>query len=161
MLVPSSFSLLMPSESHQYLGYPVKDMKPMFGLITLTPPPNGFPLALSQQLGKKCIRGYQRCCCTPLLRVNQDRNPLGHGCPTIALLNIILHLHTVGFPEHWLSQSLTDILKTTAPTYTGGLPIELSERHRKVKAKAPPVTLDSIFRAHTRRRHSFASRSTI
>ncbi|KAK7453530.1 hypothetical protein VKT23_011810 [Stygiomarasmius scandens] len=43
-----NFSLLMPSEFHRYLGYKVKDMKPMFGLITLTPPPKGFPLALSQ-----------------------------------------------------------------------------------------------------------------
>ncbi|TCD63146.1 hypothetical protein EIP91_005905 [Steccherinum ochraceum] len=54
----------------------------------------------------------------------------------VTFIDLLIHLHGVGFPSHWLSGYLTSVLTDTlvsdvAP-YVGSLPIPVSERGRRV-----------------------------
>jgi hypothetical protein len=138
-----SFSLLKTDEFQRYLGYKVQDMVPLFGLITLIPPPKPFPLPLSELATRdELYHWLSRILLHIIAQAQPKPIPSRPRMPNnlVALLHIILHLHMIGFPAHWLSQFLSDIildkLYTTAPIYTTGLlPVELSERDRTVKRR--------------------------
>lgn len=57
----------------------------------------------------------------------------------VAFVDIVIHLHSVGFPTHWLSEYiqkiLTDTLMTETPLYRGTFPIPPSEFTRRTRAR--------------------------
>ncbi|KAF5358671.1 hypothetical protein D9758_007758 [Tetrapyrgos nigripes] len=114
----------------------------MFGLITLVPPSKPFPLPLSDLATREELHYWlSKILLHTIAQAQPMPIPARPRMPNnlVTFINIILHLHKIGFPAHWLSQFLSDVisdkLHTTAPTYTGGLPVKLSERDRTVKKR--------------------------
>lgn len=62
----------------------------------------------------------------------------------VTFIDLLVHLHTVGFPSHWLSEFLRAIISNTLATnvapYLGELPVPLSDRSRRVAKRK--VNLD-------------------
>ncbi|THU91070.1 hypothetical protein K435DRAFT_968380 [Dendrothele bispora CBS 962.96] len=134
-----NFALTTPKDFHRFLGARVKDMTPVFGLITLVPPSLPLPLPISQLASRSelthwltKIMLYTIAPAIPLLEPMRARYPNN----LTPFFHLLFHLHSVGFPDHWLSQFLSDVISdkvySTAAPYLGETPIPLSEYGRCV-----------------------------
>jgi len=140
LLFPS-FSLLYPGELERYLGFRAKDMVPVFGLITLVPSNQAYPLPLSRLAGRQELYHWlTRILLYTIVPPQPRPDLLRPRLPNnlTAFLNILFHLHSIGYPGHWLSQFLSDVvtdqLYSTAVPYLGKTIIPLSE-HGRTAAK--------------------------
>ena len=57
----------------------------------------------------------------------------------VAFFGLLMHLHRVGFPAHWLSDFLARVLSggmvSDIPPYDGAYPIPLEHQHRRVASR--------------------------
>ncbi|KAH8826843.1 hypothetical protein DL96DRAFT_1556053 [Flagelloscypha sp. PMI_526] len=129
-----NYTLLLARDIPRYLGCGVKHMKPMFGLITLTQPSKPLPLLLSDLATRTELNFWlHRLMIYAMIPPAPQLESVRVVYPNnlVAVFNIIVHLQTIGYPLHWLSEFLTDILLdrcySSAVPYTGRLPVPLSE----------------------------------
>lgn len=134
------YTLLPIADLPRFLGCVVKDMAPMGGVITLQPWSQPYPLPLSklasrEELTHWLTRLLLLILATPKYMEKRLRWVF-HPNNLVSFLNLLIHLHSVGFPAHWLSEFLTDILKnqltSTAASYVGLLPPPLTEARWEV-----------------------------
>ncbi|KAF8827058.1 hypothetical protein HHX47_DHR5000531 [Lentinula edodes] len=136
------YTLLSVADVPRFLGYRVKHMEPVFGLILLTPPSQPFPLPLSQLASRvELIHWLSRVLVYTLAPPQSRMEAFRVMYPNnlVPFLNILLHLQTVGFPSHWLSEFLHDVLHdrlmSTATPYSGTMPTPIIEAKRVVQRR--------------------------
>jgi hypothetical protein len=115
-------------------------MDGIMGLVTLGSKPLPRPIAelatraeltrwLTRVLLYTCVPG------TPGMQVVRVRMPNN----LVAFIRLLVHLHAVGYPAHWLAEFLQTVLSDTLVTdvvpYTGTFPIPLSDLGRSVPAR--------------------------
>ncbi|GAW05069.1 hypothetical protein LENED_006903 [Lentinula edodes] len=137
-----TYTLLSVADVPRFLGYRVKHMEPVFGLILLTPPSQPFPLPLSQLASRvELIHWLSRVLVYTLAPPQSRMEAFRVMYPNnlVPFLNILLHLQTVGFPSHWLSEFLHDVLHdrlmSTATPYSGTMPTPIIEAKRVVQRR--------------------------
>ncbi|THH29292.1 hypothetical protein EUX98_g4875 [Antrodiella citrinella] len=132
-----NYTLLLTADVPRFLGCRIMEIDP-WGLILLRRLPTPRPLHelasfeefnywLAKMLFCTLIPGTPSH--VPIERVNYPNN-------LKAFVDLLIHLHRVGFPAHWLSGILTaivsDNLYSGATPYLGSLPIPSSERTKQV-----------------------------
>ncbi|KAF5371689.1 hypothetical protein D9758_003390 [Tetrapyrgos nigripes] len=134
-----TYTLLYSSELKRFLGLRVKDMVPVFGLITLVPLSQSYPLPLSQLTSRAELTHWlTRILLNTIAPGDAQRDRWRVRLPNnlTTFLNILLHLHNIGYPGHYLSHFLSDVvtdsLYSTAVPYVGQAPIPLREHDRSV-----------------------------
>ncbi|TFY67011.1 hypothetical protein EVG20_g4091 [Dentipellis fragilis] len=109
-----AYTLLPVQDVPRFLGCRVMKMKAFFGIIIL---------------GRHTHRERYP---TSRLGIMNVRNPNS----LVAFIHLLFHLHSVGFPAHWLSEFVQSILSghmaTDIAPFSGILPIPLSDMHARV-----------------------------
>lgn len=134
----SRYTLLRTSEIPRFLGIRVEEMVPMYGLIKLARPLSSYPLPLTQLASREELTHWLT---RVLLNTISPPQPgpesyrVMYPSNLVSFVNLLLHVHAVGFPGHWLSEFLGDILAdklaSTAVIHSK-LPIPAAERTRTV-----------------------------
>ncbi|EIM87131.1 uncharacterized protein STEHIDRAFT_167970 [Stereum hirsutum FP-91666 SS1] len=143
-----NYTLLRVRDAPRFLGCEVVNMKPAWGLITLAPTVLPRPLAqlasrdelytwLTRTLLCTLVPGY------PSQHAYRCRHPNN----VVSFVGLVIHLHAVGFPSHWLSEYMRTLLSndlvTDVAPYRGELPVPVSEIGRRVQKRR--VNLDPWF----------------
>ncbi|KAJ7494865.1 hypothetical protein B0H11DRAFT_2227626 [Mycena galericulata] len=126
----NTYAHLKPAEFTGYLGCTVVDMIPI-DVTILSPlalPLSNSKLATREALKTWLIRVFL---CT---LINGRKNPIAKiimPSTFVTFIHLLIHLHKVGYPGHWLSDFLHNLLSNNLVTnilpYTGNLPI--SQQH--------------------------------
>ncbi|KAK7031941.1 hypothetical protein R3P38DRAFT_3265860 [Favolaschia claudopus] len=135
-----NYSLLHPRNISKYLGCTPIRMDGIMGLISLAP--KDLPRPLSELASRSdLIRWLTRVLlntCVPGTAGTQNV-PVRMPNNLAAFVRLLVHLHAVGYPGHWLGEFmqtvLSDALVTTAAPYRGTFPIPISELQRTVPAR--------------------------
>ncbi|KAJ7750682.1 hypothetical protein DFH07DRAFT_922529 [Mycena maculata] len=132
-----NYSLLHPRDVPRFLGCDTIRMDGVMGIVSLGKKTLPLPLAelatrpeltrwLTRVLIYICVPG------TPGMQMARVRMPNN----LVAFVHLLVHLRTVGYPAHWLSEFLQTILSDTLTTdvapYLGTFPIPLSDLSRSV-----------------------------
>ncbi|KAJ7327536.1 hypothetical protein DFH08DRAFT_940827 [Mycena albidolilacea] len=135
-----NYSLLHPRDVPRFLGCETIRMDGIMDLVTLGSKALPRPIAelatraeltrwLTRVLLYTCVPG------TPGMQVVRVRMPNN----LVAFIRLLVHLHAVGYPAHWLAEFLQTVLSDTLVTdvvpYTGTFPIPLSDLGRSVPAR--------------------------
>lgn len=135
----SSYTRLLEKDVSRYLGCRVVNMSPAFGHIILAP--NSFPRSLKELASKDELFTWLIRLLFSILALPKPNNSQKVYYPSnlVAFIEILVHLHSVGFPTHWLSEVmqriLSDTVVTEIPLYRGRFPIPTSELTNRVKAR--------------------------
>lgn len=132
-----TYTLLLPEDIPRYLGSRVIHSKAVMEVLTMGPLP--FPRRLSDLASREeLITWLTRVLLNILSPGVSVRQPLKIVLPNnlVAYFALLLHLHRVGFPAHWLSDFLRSLLSgdlvTDIDSYRGKYPIPVSEITRRV-----------------------------
>ncbi|KAJ7662858.1 hypothetical protein B0H17DRAFT_1257681 [Mycena rosella] len=132
-----NYSLLHPKDVPRYLGCETIRMDGVMGIVSLGRKKLPRPLEelatraelirwLTRTLVYTCVPG------TPGMVMERVRMPNN----LVAFVNLLIHLHTVGYPAHWLAEFLHTVLSDTLVTdvapYLRQFPIPLSDLTRAV-----------------------------
>ncbi|KAF8210815.1 hypothetical protein K438DRAFT_1569292, partial [Mycena galopus ATCC 62051] len=135
-----NYSLLRPKDVPRFLGCETIRMDGIMGLVSLAPKTLPRPIAelatrteltrwLTRVLLNTCIPGSPG---MQMVRVRMPNN-------LVVFIRLLVHLHAVGYPAHWLSEFLQTILSdnlvTDVAPYVGTFPIPLSELSRSIPAR--------------------------
>lgn len=140
LTVDLSYTLLRIQDASQFLGWKIVNMKPHWGLITIAP--TALPLPLSELARRHEL--YTWLSRTLLCTLIPGRpGPNAYRCRypnnLVAFVGLLIHLHAVGFPSHWLSEYLqviaTNNMKTDVAPYSGQFPIPYTEFGRRVSSR--------------------------
>lgn len=131
------YTHLTSQELSRYLGCHVVDMDP-WSLISLKRLYTPLPLSeLASQ--EELVRWLSRILQSILApgRLSQSMvERVYYPNNLVAFVDLLIHLHGVGFPSHWLSGFFASIIANTLASdvspYLGILPIPSSERGRRV-----------------------------
>lgn len=134
-----SYTLLRTYDVPRYLGCRVLQMAPNGGIINLSPMPlprDLHDLASRPELTTWLMR-MLLCILIPGI-MDDPKGTASVRCPNnlVAFIELLIHLHFVGFPSHWLSDFLREVLNNKVETdlapYLGTLPIPVTEATRRV-----------------------------
>ncbi|KAJ7500536.1 hypothetical protein B0H11DRAFT_1995698 [Mycena galericulata] len=132
-----NYSLLHPRDVPRFLGCETIRMDGVMGIVSLGKKTLPLPLAelatrpeltrwLTRVVLYTCVPG------TPGMQMARVRMPNN----LVAFIHLLIHLHAVGYPAHWLSEFLQTLLSDTLVTdvapYLGKFPIPLSDLTRSV-----------------------------
>ncbi|TBU53623.1 hypothetical protein BD310DRAFT_887493 [Dichomitus squalens] len=135
-----TYTLLLPDEVPRYLGCPIRVCQPVMGVLVLGSQPLPRPLSelatrdelttwLTRTLFNTFLSGFSG------TRPTQIRLP--HNL--VAFFGLLMYLHRVGFPGHWLSDFLARVLNgrmvSDVVPYRKKYPIPVTDRHRRTKAR--------------------------
>ncbi|KAJ6520693.1 hypothetical protein DFH09DRAFT_1426866 [Mycena vulgaris] len=143
-----NYSLLHPRDVPRFLGCQAIRMDGIMGIVALgrnTLPRPVAELATRTELIRWLTRVLLYTCVpgTPGMQAARVRMPNN----LIAFVHLLIHLHGVGYPAHWLSEFmqtvLSDSLTTDVALYLGAFPIPLSDLTRSVPSRR--VRLDPWF----------------
>ena len=135
-----SYTLLLLSEVPRYLGCCITKMD-VAGLIKVqrekTPRPLD-KLASRDEL-KTWLSRILFCTLCPGQTSQKQMDRVHYPNNLVVFIDLLIHLHNVGYPSHWLSGFLSTVLADTlvsdvAP-YLGNFPIPVSERIRRVQKR--------------------------
>lgn len=143
-----TYTLLLPEDIPRYLGCRVIRMNAIIDILILG------PLSLPRRLSELASREELTSWLTRvLLNIIQPGRSQAAPCKIrlpnnlVAFFGLLLHLHRVGFPGHWLADFLRSILSgnfvTDLDSYRGTYPIPPSELTRKVPRRY--IRLDPWF----------------
>lgn len=129
--------LLRVQDVPRYLGCRVLKMSPAWDIINLAPNPLPRPL---QELASRneLVSWLTSVFLSTVIPGKGSAQITSVRYPNnlVAFVELLIHLHSVGFPTHWLSDFLqsvlSDSLTTDVAPYTGKLPIPVSELFRRV-----------------------------
>ncbi|TFY79515.1 hypothetical protein EWM64_g4494 [Hericium alpestre] len=151
-----TYTLLHSVDIRRYLGCRVVKMEPIYGSIRLAHLPH--PRPLKELASRNEVRAWlTRILLNTLVPPQQTlHTPFRVRFPNnlVAFVNLLVHLHSVGFPAHWLSDFietiLNDSLITDIAPYRKGFPIPVSDMDRRVprhRARLDPwlAELENIF----------------
>lgn len=136
-----NYALLTVEELPRFLGCKVLKMKPLQnGKITLGPQQLPRPLqdlATREELTTWLTR-LLVCTVMPPTPGNSGYR-VRYPNNLVAFFNLLVHLSSVGFPSHWLSDFVSTILSGSLVTdiapFLGELPIPMSEKTRRVASR--------------------------
>ncbi|KAJ7467818.1 hypothetical protein B0H11DRAFT_1814028 [Mycena galericulata] len=138
-----NYSLLHPKDVPRFLGCETVRMDGIMGITSLRKRTLPLPLAeLAPRL--ELTRWLTRVLlytCVPGTASTAGPMPMPMRMPNnlVAFIHLLIHLHAVGYPAHWLSELLSSILTDTLATdvspYLGTFPIPLSDRTRTVPTR--------------------------
>ncbi|TFK84369.1 hypothetical protein K466DRAFT_527474 [Polyporus arcularius HHB13444] len=132
-----TYTLLLPEEIPRYLACNVIDCRPVFDVLVLGAKPLPRPLSelatreelltwLTRVLFNTFIPGHSK------FRPSHVRLP--HNL--VAFFGIVMYLHRIGYPGHWLSEFLAKVLSGSMVSdvrpYDDFYPIPVSERTRRM-----------------------------
>ncbi|KAJ7483585.1 hypothetical protein FB451DRAFT_1028935 [Mycena latifolia] len=135
-----NYSLLHPKDVPRFLGCETIRMDGVMGIVSLARKSLPRPVAelatraeltrwLTRMLLYTCVPG------TPNMSAPRVRMPNN----LVAFVHLLVHLHEVGYPAHWLGEFLqsvlSDSLVTDVAPYLGTFPIPLSDLVRKVPSR--------------------------
>lgn len=143
-----SYTLLRVRDTARFLGCEVARMKPAWGLITLAPMVLPRPLAELASRDELYTWLTRTLLCTLVPGIPANPPYRCHSPNNIvSFVGLVIHLHTVGFPSHWLAEYMRTLLSNDLVTdiapYRGELPIPISEIGRRVPKRK--VNLDPWF----------------
>ncbi|KAI0724335.1 hypothetical protein C8T65DRAFT_733972 [Cerioporus squamosus] len=135
-----TYTFLLPEEIPRYLACPVIDEHAIMGNLVLG------VKSLSRPLSELATRDEL---ITWLTRVLFNTFVHGHSPPAptnvrlphnlVAFFGLLMHLHRVGYPGHWLSDFLARVLSgqllSDIPPYDGVYPIPINHRNRRVQPR--------------------------
>ncbi|KAK0437373.1 hypothetical protein EV421DRAFT_1828683 [Armillaria borealis] len=134
-----TYTLLTAEELPKYLGCHVISMSPYTRIVLA---PHTLPMPLKELASRNELTTW-------LTRIFLYTIRPGYSLPTpylvhypnnlVVFVDLLLHLHRVGFPAHWLADFLgrvlsNDLVTDIAP-YLGAFPIPLEERTRRVSMR--------------------------
>lgn len=135
-----SYTHLLPKDIPRYLGCRIIRSKPVMDVLVMGSQPLPRPHAelvtrnelttwLTRVLFNVFVCGYSQ---PPPNKVLLPHN-------LVAFFELLMHLHRVGYPAHWLSDFLARVLSghmlSDIAPYTGVWPIPVSEGLRRVRAR--------------------------
>ncbi|KAI0329760.1 hypothetical protein GY45DRAFT_1279063 [Cubamyces sp. BRFM 1775] len=135
-----NYTHLLPKDLPRFLGCRIIRSQAVMDVLVLGPLSLPRPLSelasrdelhawLTRVLFDTFISGYTR---PPPENVRLPHN-------LVAFVGLLMHLHRVGFPAHWLSDFLARVLSgsmvSDIPAYDGLYPIPLDHRHRRVASR--------------------------
>lgn len=120
-------------------------MTPAWGLITLAP--KHLPLPLNELATRDELYTWLSRTLVCILvpgRPSRESYRCRYPHNLVSFIGLLIHLHAVGFPSHWLSEYLqvliSDNLTTDVAPYRGELPMPVTELSRRVSKRK--VNLD-------------------
>ncbi|OCH87485.1 hypothetical protein OBBRIDRAFT_837319 [Obba rivulosa] len=135
-----NYTLLRTKDIPRYLGCNVVQTDVIWTTLTLTS--QKLPRSLSELAShEELFTWLTRVLLCTILPGQSRRPPQNVRMPhnLVAFTGLLMHLHTVGFPGHWLSEYLKMVLSgsmvTDVAPYKGLFPIPVSEVGRRVKAR--------------------------
>ena len=130
------YTLLLPHEITRYLGCPVISSEAVFGAFAVGSPT--LPLPLSKLATREELTTWlSRVFFQTIIPAQSKARPYQIGLThnLVAFFDLLLYLHRVGYPGHWLSEFLAKILSgnmiSDVVPYSGFLPIPVNERSRR------------------------------
>ncbi|KAK7681418.1 hypothetical protein QCA50_015510 [Cerrena zonata] len=145
-----TYTLLTTKELPHFLGCRALSVNP-FGRIILTPETQ-LPRRHEDRPSHEQLNFWLSRCLLAIIRPGQPLpGPVAIRYPNnlVAFINLMIHLHSVGFPGHWLSSFIDSVLSnklvTGAVPYLGRFPIPVTEQSRSVtnrKLNLHPWLLD-------------------
>ncbi|KAI0658112.1 hypothetical protein C8Q70DRAFT_201642 [Cubamyces menziesii] len=135
-----NYTRLLPKDLPRFLGCCIIRSQAVMDVLVLGPLP--LPRPLSELASRDELHTW-------LTRVLFDTLISGHTRPPpenvrlphnlVAFFGLLMHLHRVGFPAHWLSDFLARVLSggmvSDIPPYDGAYPIPLEHQHRRVASR--------------------------
>ncbi|TFK90199.1 hypothetical protein K466DRAFT_543778 [Polyporus arcularius HHB13444] len=135
-----TYTFLLPGEFPRYLACPVIDEHAIMGNLVLGV--KSLPRPLSELATRDEL-------ITWLARVLFNTFIHGHSLPAptnvrlphnlVAFFGLLMHLHRVGYPGHWLSDFMSRVLSgqllSDVPPYDDVYPIAVSHRNRRVQPR--------------------------
>jgi len=155
------YTFLQSKDVPRFLGCRIITKTPAFGILSLGRLETEYPLPLSKLATRKELTHWLS---TQLINIlvpglNKDPGPsrIRLANNPVAFFRLLLYLHSIGYPSHWLSELLQSVLwndLTTEAVRAEELPIPLSHATAVVPARkvdlAPWVPEFEMILASTR-----------
>ncbi|KII91875.1 hypothetical protein PLICRDRAFT_157310 [Plicaturopsis crispa FD-325 SS-3] len=132
-----TYTLLRPEDVPRYLGCRLDRKDGIWGLIVVGN--NKLPRPASELASREeLVSWLTRVFLYTIIPGTAGTGPFRARLPNnlVTFVNLLIHLHGVGFPAHWLAEFLQSILSDTLVTdigpYTQKWPIPLSDMSRRV-----------------------------
>ena len=136
------YTFLKPEDVPRFLGCRIITGTPVFGILSLARLNTDYPLPLSKLATRKELMRWLSTHLVNTLvpgmvhypgpnRIRLANNP-------IAFFLLLLYLHSIGYPSHWLSEFLQSVLRndlTTEAVRATKVPIPLSHATANVSAR--------------------------
>ncbi|KAI0719795.1 hypothetical protein C8T65DRAFT_603249 [Cerioporus squamosus] len=136
-----TYTLLESRDIPRYLACRVITCRPVMEVLVLGAKPLPRPLtelATRDELTTWLTRVLFNTFLPGKSKPNPSNVRLPHNL--VAFFGLLMYLHRAGYPGHWLSEFLTRVLSgrmvSDIAPYSGFFPIPVSDRHRRVPARA-------------------------
>lgn len=139
-LPPSRYTHLLPKDVPRYLGCRIIRPHAVMEILVMGSQPLPRPLAelaTRDELTTWLTRVLFNVFISGRTQPSPNNVRLPHNL--VAFFGLLMHLHRVGFPAHWLSDFLARVLSgrmlSDIAPYTGLWPIPVSDGNRRVRAR--------------------------
>ncbi|KAF9653241.1 hypothetical protein BDM02DRAFT_3125707 [Thelephora ganbajun] len=141
-----TYTLLLSKDIPRFLGCRIITKTPTFGILSLGRLKAEYPLPLSRLATRKELTHWLSTQLINILVPGMIRDPgpnrVRFANNTVAFFRLLLYLHSIGYPSHWLSEFLQSVLwndLTTQAVRAKEIPIPVS--HATVSVNARKVDL--------------------